>query len=249
MIILKSSDEIEIMAQANRIVAEVLAMMTGIVRPGVTTDDLNEAAHQHIVNRGGVPTFIGYRGYPKALCTSVNEQVVHGIPSGQVLQAGDIVGVDCGVTYQGFVGDSAVTLPVGKISDEAQLLIDTTRECLMLGIEQVVEGRRIGDIGYAIQTHAEARGYSIVRDFVGHGIGRQMHEEPQVTNYGTPGTGPRIKNGMVFAIEPMLNCGTFEVQVLDDQWTVVTKDGRLSAHFEHSVACTPNGPRILSLLH
>ncbi len=246
MIILKSYDEIETMAKANRIVAEVLAILAEQVSAGMTTDDLNRIADEHIRKKGGIPTFIGYRGYPKALCTSINEQVVHGIPGLQVLKDGDIIGIDCGVTFGGFVGDSAVTVGVGKISDEDAKLIQVTKESLYLGIQKVVAGGRIGDIGDAVGSYAESYGYSVVKDFVGHGIGRQMHEEPQVPNYGAPGTGPRIKVGMVLAIEPMINRGGAEVEVLGDQWTVVTKDRSNSAHFEHSIACTPEGPRILS---
>ncbi|EKD42576.1 MAG: hypothetical protein ACD_73C00099G0003 [uncultured bacterium] len=248
MIILKSQDEIEKMAKANRIVAEVLQVLKVTVAPGMTTDDLDKIAHEKILKRGGIPTFIGYRGYPKSLCTSVNEEVVHSIPGNRVLNEGDIIGIDCGVTCEGFVGDSAITVGVGVISEEAQKLIQVTRESLYLGIEKIVAGNRIGDIGYAVQKHAESHGFSIVKDFVGHGIGRQMHEEPQVPNYGVPGSGPRIKVGMVLAVEPMVNVGTYEVEVLADNWTVVTKDRKLSAHFEHSIACTPDGPRILSKL-
>lgn len=246
MIILKSPAEIEKMAKANRIVAEVLLKLKEVVAPGITTDDLDRIAEEHIRKRGGIPTFIGYHGYPKSLCTSVNEEVVHGIPGPKELKEGDIIGIDCGVTFEGFVGDSAVTVPVGKVSDEAEKIMRITRECLDRAIEQVVDGNRIGDIGFAVSSHAEANGYSVVRDFVGHGIGRQMHEEPQVPNFGVKGTGPRIKVGMVVAIEPMINVGTHEVEVLADQWTVVTKDRKLSAHFEHSIACTPDGPRVLS---
>lgn len=246
MIILKSPDEIEKMAKANQIVAQVLLKLKEVVAPGMTTNDLDKMAEEIIRRAGGIPTFIGYRGYPKSLCTSINEEVVHGIPSDRTLLEGDIVGIDCGVTYEGFVGDSAVTVPVGKISPEAEKLLQVTKESLDKGIEMVVEGNRIGDIGYAVQSYAESHGYSVVRDFVGHGIGRRMHEEPQVPNFGKKGTGPRIKVGMVLAIEPMVNKGTWEVQVLEDKWTVVTKDRQLSAHFEHSIACTDKGPRVLS---
>ncbi|MBX7148374.1 type I methionyl aminopeptidase [bacterium] len=246
MIILKSPDEIEKMAKANRIVATVLLKLKEMVSPGITTDDLDKVANETIKKMGGIPTFVGYRGYPKSLCTSVNEEVVHGIPGKKVLNEGDIIGIDCGATYEGFVGDSAVTVGVGKVSAEAQKLMDVTRVSLDLGIEQVVAGNRIGDIGHAVQQYAEAHGYSVVRDFVGHGIGRQMHEEPQVPNYGEKGTGPRIKVGMVLAIEPMINMGVAEVEVLKDDWTVVTKDRKWSAHFEHSIACTEKGPWILS---
>lgn len=246
MIILKTPEEIEKMARANQIVAQVLLKLKEEVAPGMTTNDLNRIADETIRSHGGIPTFIGYRGYPKSLCTSVNEEVVHGIPGKRKLCEGDIIGLDCGVTYQGFVGDSAITVPVGKVSPEVNRLMKVTQESLELAIQKVCVGSRIGDIGHTIQTYAESHGYSVVRDFVGHGIGRQMHEEPQVPNYGKPQMGPRIQVGMVLAIEPMLNVGGHEVEVLKDKWTVVTKDRGLSAHFEHSVACTPEGPRVLS---
>ncbi len=248
MIILKSPQEIDQMAKAGRIVGEVLLKLKEEVAPGITTDDLDRIAEEMIRKKGGIPTFIGYRGYPKSLCTSVNEQVVHGIPSNLVLKEGDIVGIDLGVTFGGYVGDSAVTVPVGVIQPEAEKLLKVTQESLEKGIEQVVDGKRLGDIGYAVQSHAEAAGFSVVRDFVGHGIGRAMHEEPQVPNFGKPGTGPRIKVGMVLAIEPMVNVGTPEVLTLSDGWTVVTKDRKLSAHFEHTIACTADGPRVLTRL-
>ena len=211
MITLKSRDEIEKMRRANQIVAQVLLKLKEVVAPGITTDDLDKIAEEKIRKMGGTPTFIGYRGYPKSICASVNEEVVHGIPGRKVLKEGDIIGLDCGVTLDGFVGDSAITVAVGKVSDEAAKLMKITDECLALGIEQVRDGRRIGDIGHAVASHAEGEGYSVVRDFVGHGIGRVMHEEPQVPNYGKPGMGPRIKVGLVVAIEPMINIGTFEV--------------------------------------
>lgn len=246
MIILKSPAEIEIMARANRVVAEVLLKLKEMVKPGITTDDLDRVALKHIKSCGAIPTFVGYRGYPKSICVSVNDEIVHGIPGERVLKEGDIVGIDCGATVDGFVGDSAITVAVGRVSPEAQTLMQVTKECLERAILQVCDGKRLGDIGYAVQSHAESHGYSVVRDFVGHGIGRQMHEEPQVANYGQAGTGPRIKVGMVLAIEPMVNIGGFETRLLDDGWTVVTKDGSWSAHFEHSIACTADGPRVLS---
>lgn len=246
MIVLKSPDEIEKMAKAGRIVAEVLLKLGETVAPGITTDDLDRMANEWIKKKGAIPTFVGYRGYPKSICTSVNEEVVHGIPGNRVLAEGDIIGIDCGVTCEGFVGDSARTLPVGKVSDEALRLMRVTEGCLAKAIECVTDGRRLGDIGHAVQNHAEEGGFSVVRDFVGHGIGRVMHEDPQVPNYGESGTGPRIKVGMVLAIEPMVNAGGHEVQVLDDKWTVVTKDRSLSAHFEHTIACTREGPRVLT---
>lgn len=234
------------MRRSNQIVAQVLLKLKEIVAPGMTTDDLDKIAEEKIRKMGGIPTFIGYRGFPKSICTSVNEEVVHGIPGRKILKEGDIIGIDCGVTLDGFVGDSAITVPVGKVSAEAIKLMQVTDECLQKGIDCVREGMRIGDIGFAVATYAEGHGYSVVRDFVGHGIGRQMHEEPQVPNYGKPGMGPRIKIGMVLAIEPMVNVGTHDVEVLKDGWTVVTKDRKLSAHFEHSIACTENGPVVLS---
>lgn len=246
MIILKSRDDIQKMAKANRVVAEVLLKLKEVVKPGITTDDLNRIADEEIRKKGGIPTFIGYHGFPKSLCTSVNEEVVHGIPGKRELKEGDIIGMDCGVTLNGFVGDSAITVGVGKISEKAEALIKVTKESLELAMKQVVSGNRVGDIGHAVQSYVEQKGYSVVRDFVGHGIGRQMHEEPQVPNYGTQGTGARIKVGMVVAIEPMINEGTYEVNVLDDGWTVVTKDRGWSAHFEHSVACMEDGPWVLS---
>lgn len=246
MIILKSKAEIGKMAKAGRIVAEVLLKMKEVIAPGITTNDLDRIAEELIRSRGGIPTFIGYHGFPKSLCTSVNEEIVHGIPGNRVLKEGDIVGVDCGVTFEGFVGDSAVTLPVGKISEKAQCLLDATRESLNRAIDQVVEGNRIGDIGFAVQSYTEAKGYSVVKDYVGHGIGKNMHEDPQVPNFGKPKTGPRIQVGMVLAIEPMINIGSCDAKVLSDGWTVVTKDGSLSAHFEHTVACTEDGPRVLT---
>lgn len=246
MVTLKSREEIEKMVRASRVVGLVLLKLQEVVQVGMTTDDLDRIAEEFIRKEGGVPTFIGYRGYPKSLCTSVNAEVVHGIPGKRVLKEGDIVGIDCGVTKDGFVGDAAVTVGVGKISENAQKLMRVTKECLERAIEQVVPGKRLGDIGHAVQSHAEANGYSVVRDFVGHGIGRQMHEEPQIPNYGNPGTGLRLKAGMVVAIEPMINEGSFDVEILKDQWTVVTVDRKLSAHFEHTIACTEEGPRVLT---
>lgn len=247
MIFLKSKEEIEIMRQGGAIVAEVLLKLEEALSPGMTTEDLDRMAFEWIKKAGATSTFIGYQGYPKTLCTSVNEEVVHGIPSkSKVLKEGDIVGIDCGVTYKGFVADHAKTMAVGQVSDENQKLIDDTRKSLQKGMDAFVMGNRIGDIGYAVQNFAEPMGYGIVRDFVGHGVGRKMHEEPQVPNFGTPGTGTRIKVGMVLAIEPMLNLGTHEVKVLKDGWTVITKDRKCAAHFEHSLAMTENGPELLT---
>lgn len=237
------------MAKASRLVAETLEMLKHEVRPGITTEDLDRMAEAYIRAHGGVPAFKGYRSYPKTLCTSVNDQVVHGIPSKRVLKEGDIVGLDLGAIVDGFYGDAAVTVPVGEIDSKVAELLRITEEALYAGIEQAVVGNRLSDISHAIQRCAEAAGFSVVTDFVGHGIGRQLHEEPQVPNYGKPGQGPRLQVGMVLAIEPMINMGGSAVRVLDDHWTAVTKDGSLSAHFEHTIAIQPNGPpRILTKL-
>ncbi|HJU04841.1 MAG TPA: type I methionyl aminopeptidase [Nitrospiraceae bacterium] len=247
MIILKTPDEVETIAKASRLVAETLQMLKREVRPGVTTDELDRAAEAFIRARGGLPAFKGYRNYPKTLCASVNEQVVHGIPSKRVLKEGDIIGLDLGAIVDGFYGDSAVTVSVGPVHPKVNELLRTTEEALYAGIAQAVVGNRLSDISHAIQQHAEAAGFSVVTDFVGHGIGRQLHEEPQVPNYGKPGHGPRLQVGMVLAIEPMVNMGDSGVRILDDRWTAVTKDGSLSAHFEHTIAIQASGPpRILS---
>lgn len=249
MIILKTPEEIEIMAKASKLVAETLQFLRPHVRPGVTTDELDRLAEEFIRSRGGRPAFKGYRSYPKTLCASVNDQVVHGIPSKRVLKEGDIVGLDLGAIVDGFYGDSAVTVPVGTIDAKTAELLRVTEEALYAGIEQAVVGNRLSDISHAVQQRAESGGFSVVTDFVGHGIGRQLHEEPQVPNYGNPGQGPRLQVGMVLAIEPMVNMGKSDVRVLDDQWTAVTKDGSLSAHFEHTIAIQPSGPaRILTKL-
>lgn len=247
MIILKTPAEIEVMAQASRVVAEALEVVKKEVRPGVTTDDLDRIAEEAIRARGAMPAFKGYRSYPKTLCASVNEQVVHGIPSKRKLKEGDIIGLDLGAIVGGFYGDSAVTVPVGRIDEKVLKLVQVTEEALELGISQAVVGRRLTDISHAVQRHVEAAGYSVVTEFVGHGIGRQLHEEPQVPNYGKPGQGPRLQPGMVLAIEPMVNMGGSAVRILADRWTAVTADGSLSAHFEHTIAIQPTGPaRVLS---
>lgn len=249
MIILKTSEEIELIARASKIVAEVHQDILGMVKPGVTTLDLDKVAEEGIRDRGAIPAFKGYRNYPKTLCTSINDQVVHGIPSNQVLKEGDIIGLDLGAIVNGFYGDGAVTVPVGPIQETVQNLLTITEEALAKGIALAMVGNRLSDISHAIQTHVESAGFSVVRDFVGHGIGRQLHEEPQVPNYGRPGQGPRLQSGMVLAIEPMVNMGGPKVRILDDQWTAVTKDGSLSAHFEHTVAIQPSGPpKILTAL-
>ena len=242
MIILKTPDEIAVMAKASRVVAEALAVLKDAVKPGVTTDELDRLAESEIRARGGMPAFKGYRNYPKTLCASVNEQVVHGIPSKRVLKEGDIVGLDLGAIVGGFYGDSAVTVGVGRIDEKTAALVRVTEESLSLAIEQAQVGNRLSDISHAVQRHVEAAGYSVVTEFVGHGIGRQLHEEPQVPNYGKPGQGPRLQAGMVLAIEPMVNMGGSAVRVLDDRWTAVTVDGSLSAHFEHTIAIQPSGP-------
>jgi methionyl aminopeptidase len=242
MIILKTPDEIVLMAKASKVVAEVLEVVKKAVRPGVTTDELDRLAESEIRTRGAVPAFKGYRNFPKTLCASVNEQVVHGIPSKRILKEGDIIGLDLGAIVGGFYGDSAVTVAVGQIDEKTMNLVQATREALALGIEQAVVGHRLSDISHAVQRHVEAAGFSVVTEFVGHGIGRQLHEEPQVPNYGKPGQGPRLQPGMVLAIEPMVNMGGSAVRVLEDRWTAVTVDGSLSAHFEHTIAIQPSGP-------
>jgi methionyl aminopeptidase len=231
------------------VVAEALQILKKEVRAGISTDELDQVAEEAIRARGAVPAFKGYRNYPKTLCASVNEQVVHGIPSSRRLQDGDIIGLDLGAIVRGFYGDSAVTVPVGNVKTEARRLIDVTERALMLAIEQAVVGNRLSDISHAVQRYVEEAGFSVVTDFVGHGIGRQLHEEPQVPNYGKPGQGPRLQPGMVLAIEPMVNAGKSAVRILEDRWTAVTQDASLSAHFEHTIAIQPKGPaRILSAL-
>jgi methionyl aminopeptidase len=246
VIVCKSPAEIEKMRAANALVAEVLAELEAMVAPGVTTKDLDEVAERLVRAGGAEPAFKGYRGYPNTLCASVNEQVVHGIPSARPLGEGDIISLDMGVKLNGFYGDSAVTVPVGNVSEAASTLLRVTREALEKGIAQVRLGGRVSDIGHAIQEHVEANGFSVVREFVGHGIGAALHEEPQIANYGEPGRGPRLAEGMTLAIEPMVNIGRPGVKVLADGWTAVTKDGSLSAHFEHTVAVTTTGPLVLT---
>jgi methionyl aminopeptidase len=247
MIFLKSPWEIEKMRRSNAIVAEVLARLREAIKPGITTLELDRLAEHLCRRKGAKPAFKGYRGYPFSLCVSVNEEVVHGFPSKKrVLKEGDIVSLDFGVLYDGYYGDAAITVPVGEISERAKRLLRVTEEALYKGIEQAVIGKRLGDISSAIQRYVEAHGYSVVRQFVGHGIGRALHEDPQVPNFGKPGRGVKLKEGMVLAIEPMVNEGTYEVEILADGWTAVTKDRKLSAHFEHTVAITKNGPEILS---
>ncbi len=246
MVILKTPEEVEKIAVAANIVFQTLSALEEKVQPGVTLRELDQLAEEIILKEGAMPAFKGYRGFKATLCTSVNEEVVHGIPSDRPLKEGDIVGIDCGAIRDGFYGDAARTFPVGKVSEEATQLIATTAESLNRAIEQMQVGNRLHDISYAVQEYAESCGFSVVRDFVGHGIGRDLHEEPPVPNFGKKNTGIKLEAGLVLAIEPMVNVGTQDVRLLDDGWTVVTLDGKLSAHFEDTIAITDNGPRILS---
>lgn len=246
MIILKSRQEIEKMRRAGAVVGKLLEALEKKVAPGVTTGQLDLFAREFIVKSGAVPTFLGYHGYPASICASVNNEVVHGIPGKRILQAGDIISLDVGATLEGYVGDAARTFPVGRVSEACGKLMEVTRQCLEMGIAQALDGNHLNDIGHAIQAHAESHGYGVVRDFVGHGIGQDMHEAPQIPNYGKKGTGIRLKTGMTLAIEPMVNAGSWQVAVLDDGWTVVTTDGSLSAHFENTIAITEDGPVVLT---
>lgn len=248
MIVLKSPREIATMREANRILALLFEHLQGLIQPGVTTAELDQEAELFIRSHNAVPAFKGYRGYPATLCTSVNEEVIHGIPSKRKLRKGDIVSIDVGAVYEGFYSDSARTFPVGEVSDDALRLMEATERALMEGIERARPGNRLHDISAAIQDVVERAGFSVVREFVGHGIGRSLHEDPQVPNFGRKGSGPLLQEGMTLAIEPMVNQGTWKVEILDDGWTAVTADGSLSAHFEHSIAITSNGPVILSTL-
>lgn len=249
MVILKQPDEIDKARASNRIVAEVLSVLREKVKPGVTTRELDKIAEGVADKRGAKPAFKGYRGYPFSLCTSVNDEVVHGIPSNRVLVEGDIIGLDFGIYHQGLYGDAAITLPVGKVDEQAANLMQVTEQSLYSAISQVCDGNRLGDISAAVQETVEAAGYSVVRDFVGHGVGKSLHEDPQIPNFGKKGRGIELKKGMILAIEPMVNAGKYKVKILSDGWTVITADGSLSAHFEHSVAITDNGPEILSKLN
>ncbi len=249
MIILKSQQEIAKMAYAGRIVAEVLEGLKNLVKPGITTLELDEYTEEFLRKKGAKPAFKGYRDYPATICASINNQVVHGIPSDKVvLKNGDIISIDIGAVIDGFYGDAAITLPVGDISTEASRLLKITETALYEGIKMAVAGRRLSDISNAVQACVEENGYSVVRDFVGHGIGQSLHEEPQIPNFGRAGQGPRLKSGMTLAIEPMVNMGRWEIQILEDNWTAVTKDGSLSAHFEHTIVVTDNAPEILTKL-
>ena len=249
MIHLKSPQELAIMRDANRIVAEILAEVAALAAPGVTTMELNDLSETLATNHRVRPAFKGYRGFPCALCASVNEEVVHGIPShSRVLRQGDVLSLDFGVIYRDFYGDAAITTAVGEVDEAARALLQTAEEALYQGISRAVAGNHLSDISHAVQSHVERRGYSVVREFTGHGIGRGLHEDPQVPNFGRPGMGVQLKAGMVLAIEPMVNQGESAIEILHDGWTAVTRDRRLSVHFEHSVAITENGPEILSQL-
>jgi len=246
MIEIKTDEEIELLRKSNLLLSATLANVAPLMKPGITTLEIDRVAEEYIRDHGGVPGFKGYSGFPNTLCISVNDQVVHGIPSNRVLQEGDIVSVDCGVFMNGFHGDSAYTFAVGEISEELQNLIRVTREALFLGIEKAVAGNRIGDIGHAIQEHAEANRFSVVREMVGHGVGRNLHEEPEVPNYGRPGTGPMLREGMTIAIEPMINLGRRQIYQERDGWTIRTADHKPSAHFEHSIAVRATKADVLS---
>ncbi|CCO07819.1 type I methionyl aminopeptidase [Desulforamulus hydrothermalis] len=246
MITIKNERELNYMRDAGRVVAQTFVEIKDMVKPGVTTKELDLKAEDFIISKGAKPAFKGYGGFPATLCTSVNEQVVHGIPGLRKLENGDIISIDCGAVINGFVGDSAITLPVGEISQQAWDLLKVTEQSLYAGIAQAVEGNRLTDVSHAIQQWVEKHNMSVVRDYVGHGIGSKIHEDPQIPNFGPPGRGPRLKKGMTLAIEPMVNLGTFEVRTLPDNWTVVTLDGKLSAHFEHTIAITDDTPEILT---
>ncbi len=246
MIHLKSSEEIELMRESALIVSSTLALIAEKIGPGVTPLELDRIAYEYIKDNGGEPAFLGFEGFPNSLCMSVNEAVVHGIPNDRPLEEGDIISVDCGVVKNEFYGDHAYTFAIGEVDPEVQKLLKVTKESLFLGINEMRKGNRIGDISYAIQHHAESHGYGVVRELVGHGLGKSMHEEPQVPNYGKRGRGKKLVDGMVLAIEPMINMGTKEIYMLDDNWTIVTADGKYSAHFEHDVALVDGKPEILS---
>lgn len=249
MVVLKTSRELKAMREAGRISANALKLAGEAVEPGITTWEIDEIVRKYIEGQGATPSFLGYGGFPASACISVNDVVIHGIPSKSIiLKKGDIVGIDIGACYEGFHGDNAWTFPCGEVSEEAKALLDATEKGLFLGIEQARPGNRLGDIGHAVQAYVEARNYSVVREFVGHGVGAKLHEDPSVPNYGTPGRGVRLLPGMTIAIEPMVNRGKCGVRILQDGWTTVTQDGSLSAHFEHTVAITPDGPVILTQL-
>ena len=246
MIVRKSAGEIAKIAAAGAILADCIDALTEVATPGVTTAELDRLAEKFIRQHRGVPTFLGYRGFPASICASPNDMVVHGIPGKVRLREGDILGVDVGVTMEGYIADAAMTFPIGDISEEARRLLRATEESLAKGIEQCKVGNRVGDISHAVQVHAESHGYAVVQSMVGHGVGRDMHEDPQVPNFGPPHQGPELREGMVLAIEPMVNAGGYQVEMGEDGWAIYTRDGSLSAHFEHTVAITNNGPRILT---
>ena len=247
MIAIKNERELNVMRKACKITAAARALAGEMVRPGVSTQQIDKAVHDFIVAQGAKPSFLGYHGYPASVCISVNNTVIHGIPGGYVLQEGDIVSIDVGAYYEGFHGDCAATFPCGAISTQAQKLIDVTKQSFFEGIRLATRGHRVSDISHAIQTYVESNGFSVVRSFVGHGVGAQLHEEPEVPNYGQPGRGPRLLPGMTLAIEPMVNIGTYDVKVLGDGWTTVTADGKLSAHYENTVLITDGEPEILTV--
>ena len=248
MITLKSAQEIDMMREAGQIVGQTLQILRKAIKPGITTAQLDALAKRKIESCNAQPAFLGYRGFPASICASLNEEVVHGIPGLRRLKNGDIISIDVGVYYKGYYGDAAVTFPVGEVSPQALELLEVTEQSLHEGLSKAYPGKRLQDISHAIQNYVESRGYSVVRNYVGHGIGSEMHEEPQVPNFGLPGKGPRLEAGMVLAIEPMVNVGTWEVETLKDDWTVVTADRSLSAHFEHTVAILEDGPTILTLM-
>ena len=246
-ITIKSPQELDSMRRAGAIVGAVINLLKAAVAPGITTLDLDKIAYKEITRQGAEPTFKGYQGFPASICTSINEEIVHGIPGKRVLLEGDIVKVDVGATIEGFIGDAAVSIPVGEVTPEATALMDATRISLELGIKAAQPGGRVGDIGAAVQAYGDEKKYGVVREFVGHGVGRFLHEDPQVPNYGQAGMGPLLRVGMCIAIEPMFNLGDWHTKILDDEWTVITADGKLSAHFEHSIAITEDGPEILTV--
>ncbi|MFL0266487.1 type I methionyl aminopeptidase [Candidatus Clostridium radicumherbarum] len=248
MIIIKNDLEIEYMRNAGRLVGETLARLEQVIKPGITTAEIDRIAEEFIVSHNAKPSFKGYHGFPASICASVNEEVVHGFPSGRVLEEGDIISIDCGAILNGYQGDAARTIPVGKVSAEAEKLIQVTKDSFFKAVEKAYVGNRLTDISAAVQNYVESYGYSVVRDFVGHGIGRDMHEDPEVPNFGRPGRGPKLVHGMVLAIEPMVNIGNYDVKVQANDWTVVTADGSLSAHYENTVAILKNGPEILTLV-
>ncbi|ACD54153.1 type I methionyl aminopeptidase [Clostridium botulinum] len=248
MIIIKNNDEIALMRKAGRIVAETLLLLEENIKPGITTAELDRVAEEFITKHGAKPSFKGLYGFPSSLCISVNEQVVHGIPGNYKIKDGDIVSIDCGAFIDGFHGDAARTFPIGEVTNDAKRLIDVTKESFFQGIKYAKEGNRLGNISHEIQNYIEAAGFSVVRDFVGHGIGRKLHEDPEVPNFGREGKGTKLLNGMVLAIEPMVNMGNYKVKTLSNGWTVVTADATLSAHYENTVAILPDGPEILTLI-